>query len=180
MREIKQRSFNEWLVIRSQQGERQAFEQLLERWQRRYLLYANNRLKDAEAAKDVTQESLISIGKGIGKLSDPAAYPKWSFTIVERRCVDWQRKVIRHREIFEPKEVLPEIGVKDRVYEKLTVEQLLGRLDSRVSIILRLHYLEGLSVNEIAHVSNLAAGTVKSRLFYGRKLIAKSLENTDE
>ena len=87
MRDLKERSFNEWLVIESQRGEVDAFNKLIESWEQRYFLYAMNRLKSREAASDVTQDSLISISKGLSKLSDPASYPKWSFRIVERRCV---------------------------------------------------------------------------------------------
>jgi RNA polymerase sigma-70 factor (ECF subfamily) len=95
MHDLKERSFNEWLVNESQRGEKDAFNTLIKNWEQRYFLYALNRLKSPEAAKDVTQESLISISKNLRKLSDPASYPKWSFCIVERRCVDWLRKTVR-------------------------------------------------------------------------------------
>ena len=100
MHDLKERSFNEWLVIESQRGEKNAFNTLIKNWEQRYFLYALNRLKSPEAAKDVTQESLISISKSLRKLSDPASYPKWSFRIVERRCVDWLRKTVRAREFI--------------------------------------------------------------------------------
>jgi len=57
------------------------------------------------------------------------------------------------------------------------VEQLLARLDSRLAAILRLYYLEAFTVNEIAEISGVPAGTVKSRLFYARKLMMKSLQD---
>ncbi len=176
MRDLKQRSFNEWLVIESQRGEVDAFNKLIENWEQRYFLYAMNRLKSREAASDVTQDSLISISKGLSKLSDPASYPKWSFRIVERRCVDWLRKTIREREFIQVQEELPEIPVSDKIEEKLTVEQMLAKLDSRLASILRLYYLEALTIQEIAEISDVPAGTVKSRLFYARKMMAKLLE----
>jgi DNA-directed RNA polymerase specialized sigma24 family protein len=63
------------------------------------------------------------------------------------------------------------------VDRKLTVEQAPTQLDSRILAILRLYYLEELSVSEIAE---LPIGTVKSRLFYGPKLLANSLRESDE
>ena len=176
MRDLKERSFNEWLIIESQRGEVEAFNKLIENWEQRYFLYALNRLKSREAARDVTQESLISISKGLSRLSDPASYPKWSFQIVERRCVDWLRKTIREREFIQTQEELPEIPVNDNIEEKLTVEQLLSKLDSTLASILRLYYLEALTIQEIAEISDVPAGTVKSRLFYARKVMAKLLE----
>ena len=180
MRDLKERSFNEWLVLESQRGEKTAFNTLIQNWERRYYLYALNRLKSTEGAKDVTQESLISISRGLRKLADPAAYPRWSFRIVERRCVDWLRKTIRDREFIQAQEELPEIPVSDGVEAKISVEQLLAQIDSRLATILRLYYLESLTIQEIAEVSDVPSGTVKSRLFYARKMMARLLEKDHE
>ena len=176
MRDLKQRSYNEWLIIRCQQGEEEAFTALVKSWEQRYYLYALNRLKDKEAARDVTQNCLLSISRSLNKLADPAAYPKWSFRILERRCIDWLRKTIRERELFQQQETVPEIAVSDGIEAKLSVEQLLAQLDPRLATILRLYYLEALTIDEIAEISDVPAGTVKSRLFYARKLMLKALE----
>ena len=176
MSDLKEKSFNEWLVIRSQQGDDGAFGDLIELWQKRFYLYAFNRLKDREVARDVTQECLVSISRNITKLTDPAAFPKWGFRILERRCIDWQRKIVREREVFQQQEELPEIAIKDNTEAKLSVEALLNQLDSRLSIVLRLYYLEEFSVHEIAEIVKVPVGTVKSRLFYARKLMTEILE----
>jgi RNA polymerase sigma factor (sigma-70 family) len=176
MQQLKQQSYNEWLVVRSQSGEREAFDNLVRAWQQKYFLYALNRLGDREAAKDVTQECLLSISRSIGKLTDAAAFPKWSFRILERRCADWLRKTIREREHIQQQE-LPEIGIEDDSETRLSVEQLLAKLDSRLAALLRLYYLEGLTVQEIAEVSDVPVGTVKSRLFYARKLMTRALQS---
>ena len=68
----------------------------------------------------------------------------------------------------------------DAVDRKLTVEQALAPLNSRISVILRLYYLEELSVGEIAELDEFPIGTIKSRLSYGRKLLTNSLGETDE
>jgi RNA polymerase sigma-70 factor (ECF subfamily) len=99
---------------------------------------------------------------------------------VERRCVDWLRKTIREREFIQAQEELPEIPVRDGIEDKVSVEQLLSKMDSRLATILRLYYLEALTIQEIAEVSNVPNGTVKSRLFYARKMMKKLLENDHE
>jgi DNA-directed RNA polymerase specialized sigma24 family protein len=58
MHDLKERSFNEWLGIESQRGEKDAFNRLIKKREQRYFLYALNRLTSPEAAKDVTQEAL--------------------------------------------------------------------------------------------------------------------------
>ena len=180
MRDLKERSLTEWLVIESQRGENDALNTLIKNWDQRYFLYALDRLQSPEAAKDVTQENLLSISRSIRKLSDPASYPKWSFRIVERRCVDWLRTTVREREFIQVQEELPDIPVRDGIGNTLSVQQLLSKMDSRLATILRLYYLEALIIQEIAEVTNVHSGTVKSRLFYARKMITNLLENDHE
>lgn len=183
MEPLQQQSYNEWLVIRCQQGEKEAFERLLENWRHRYFLYALNRLREREAAQDVTQDCLLSISRGIYKLSDPAAYPKWSFQILERRCVDWLRKRIRERKAMES-EIADMQALQDEhtflsvdtLDSNLTVGQLLKNLDPRLATLVRLYYLEVLSVDEIAEITGVPTGTVKSRLFYTRKLLSQIVD----
>lgn len=179
MKPLPHQSYNEWLVLRCQQGETVAFEQLLENWRHRYFLYALNRLRDRGAAQDVTQDCLLSISRGIYTLADPAAYPKWSFQILERRCVDWLRKRIRERKVMEADKVDIQVLQDEHktlsaetVDANLTVGQLLKNLDPRLATLVRLYYLEALSVEEIAEITGVPTGTVKSRLFYTRKLLS--------
>lgn len=182
MKQLQQQGYNEWLVVRCQMGEAEAFERLVELWHRRYFLYAMNRLGQREAAQDVTQECLLSISRGIRKLADPAAYPKWSFQILERRRIDWLRKTIRERTVIEKElheaqslkaDLEPETN--ELLDSRLTVGQLLKMLDPRLATLLRLYYLESLSIEEIAEISAVPAGTIKSRLFYARKLLNEIL-----
>ncbi len=179
MLDPKRQAYNEWLVIRSQQGERDAFEELLGYWRQRYLLYAIRRLDDRDAARDVTQDCLVSISRSLNKLADPAAYPKWSFRILERRCIDWQRRRIKDREVIQHQEELPEVGVTDRTEDRLSVEEILAQLDPRLSALLRLYYLESMRVSEIAQIYNVPSGTIKSRLFYARKMLASALDKAE-
>lgn len=179
MTKLPHQSYSEWLVLRCQLGEPEAFEQLVELWRQSYFLYALNRLNDREAAQDATQDCLLAISRSIGKLSDPAAFPKWSFRILERRCFDWLRKTIREREKLKQNavEADSEIDFSNAMETKLTVGQLLEMLDPKLATLLRLYYLESFSLHEIAEIANVPVGTVKSRLFYARKLLGNILNN---
>ena len=92
MSTVKERSYHEWLVVNSQLGDRAAFDELLTAWQPRLIAYAVRRLRDREAARDVVQECLLSMTRGIGSLRDPAAFPAWCYQLLERRCVDHLRQ----------------------------------------------------------------------------------------
>lgn len=179
MTDQKQRAYSEWLVIRYQQGDRLAFDPLCKLWQRRFLLYAIRRLDNQENARDVTQEALLSMSKGLHRLGDPGAFPGWAFRILERRCADFLRSRVRERQLISESSALaedaPELAKGDNTENELSVDKLMSVLDSRVRVVLQLHYLEGFTITEVAEILAVPAGTVKSRLFYARKLLANSL-----
>lgn len=93
----KQAVLDEYLVLRCQEGDADALQELMRHWHRRLYGYALGQLHDPDAAKDATQDSLLSISRGIRRLKDPATFPKWAYQIVIRRCADWQRKELRWR-----------------------------------------------------------------------------------
>ncbi len=172
------RAYSEWLVIRYQQGEKAAFDSLCSLWQQRFLLYAMRRLENRESAMDTTQEALLSMSRGLHRLSDPGAFPGWAFRILERRCADQLRKQMRDRQVFpdnaDAAEDTAELAKKDNVENEISVNELMRVLDSRVRVVLQLHYLDGFTVNEVSEILGLPVGTIKSRLFYARKLLANS------
>ena len=145
-------------------------DQLLKIWYPKYLRYSTHQLQSREAAKDVVQETLLTIARKIGRLRDPVTFPKWSYRILHRRGVDYQRKEIKRRE-KESSGVLtvevdvsqPGSGFSSAVSDAL---QELGELSYNV---IHLHYLHGLSIKEISTVCGIPAGTVKSRLHSARR-----------
>lgn len=174
----KERAFSEWLVMRSQQGNRESLNSLLALWQERYYLYALRRLNSTEAARDVTQDALLSVCRNLGKLKDPVTFPSWSYRIVERRCVDWLRKTIREREVIDADREMPDIPVSDSHDLENGVAKILGSLEPEIRSLLQLYYMDELSVAEIAMILDIPTGTVKSRLFYARKVLADVIDTT--
>lgn len=181
MERSSEQILTEWLVLNAQSGKAAAIEQLLKIWYPKLLRYATHQLQSPEAAKDVVQEVLLAVARKIGKLKDPVAFPKWVYQILHRRGVDYQRREIRRRKRevteSEPETVagvaaLPSFEDDNsyRVHEAL---KGLGELSYNV---IHLHYLDGLSVNEIAAICRVPAGTVKSRLHTARGKLRELLE----
>ena len=186
MDDAKEKSFNEWLVINSQLGDELAFNQLLEAWQPRLMAYALRRLGDRELAREAVQECLLGVTKGLSRLRDPAAFPGWCYRLLERRCIDAIKSRIREgQKLAELARQTPEIQAEpdeigDPLVQRVSLQQALAQLDSNMSAVLKLYYQESFTIEEIADVLDIPAGTVKSRLFYARKTLAAILEDGDE
>lgn len=180
----KQKAYSEWLVVRCQQGDESALGALLELWCSKFLSYASYRLSEREAAQDAVQEALVAICRNLYKLSDPASFPRWSYTIVERRCVDWQRKRVRERQILAEDDTETAgqavTDASEATDADLDSHRLLEILEPELRALVRLYYLEELSVSDIVKIYKLPSGTVKSRLFYARKKMQEFLEKSHE
>jgi RNA polymerase sigma-70 factor (ECF subfamily) len=180
----KQAVLNEYLVIRCQEGDAEALQQLLLYWNPRLYGYAMGRLRQADAADDVTQECLLSISKGIGGLADPAGFPKWAYQILIRRCADWQRKEMRWRDRHATDLAAANEQAVARTsevnHDSEQLQNAVAQLQPELSDVVRLYYFESFSVEDIGSLLQLPKGTIKSRLYYARKKLKQALEKNHE
>src|SRR5688572_19363110 len=89
---LADQALDELLVLRCQDGDASALDELVCRWQPRLLRHAWHLTRRADAASDVTQESWLGIVRGIGRLADPAMFRAWAYRIVTHKCADWTKR----------------------------------------------------------------------------------------
>ena len=172
------RVLDELLVLRCQDGETDAFEELFDHWQRKLLRHAVHLTGDADGASDVVQEAWFAIVRGIGRIDDPARFPSWAHRIVTHKAADWIRKRQRRRAAEEVLE--PPTAAADRANDDVgALRVALRNLPRDSRVVLSLHYLDGLGVREIAQALGIPAGTVKSRLFKARNKLKQVLERKE-
>lgn len=83
---------DEYLVIQCQLGDSAAFRCLVERWHPRILRHAYRFTQDEEAARDVAQETWLSVVRGLKGLRDPARFPGWVLKIAANKARDCVRR----------------------------------------------------------------------------------------
>lgn len=84
---------DEWLVVRCQIGERQAFDELIQRWHDPIWKHVRRQVGEEDAAREITQEVWIRVLRGIGRLHDGSKLRAWLFGIARRTLMDSLRKV---------------------------------------------------------------------------------------
>lgn len=186
------------LLRRIQEGDEQAFEQLIERYSGKALRTAYLMTGQKETAEDAVQEAFIQCYLKIHSLRDPADFEAWFYRILARTC--WRLSAKEKKTVSL--DFLSENGQEHRVWDSRTEDalktwetrQLLKRALSKLSIPLRttvvLHYYNDLPIREIARVLGEREGTIKSRLHAARKQLFDELKriapdffevsNTDE
>jgi RNA polymerase sigma factor (sigma-70 family) len=136
-------------------------------------------------ANDMVQEAWVDILRGLSRLNDVVAFPAWAYRIVTRRCQrEFQRK---GREPFESADddemegyaQESEVAAGEIAAELSTVMEAIGTLPGPQRAALALFYIDELSVAEIAIATDVAPGTVKTRLMHARRKVRAILEGKE-
>lgn len=165
----------ELLVIRCVEGDREAFEGLVELWQERLYRHAYQLTGEEDAAWDAVQETWTAIVNGIRKLREPAAFAGWAYRILGAKCAD----VIRSRQ--RQRKLAGKLALEDEASEApsadhIAVRQAMAKLPSAGREILSLRYAVGCDTAEIAGILRIPEGTVKSRLHTAREELRRLME----
>ena len=167
------------LILRSQQGDPIAFRQLIERVDRRLLYFITTLINDSEQALDVSQETWLSVFRQLPKLSAPEAFRTWVYKIAHGKSIELLRK---RRQLSSTSELLKTPDTADSESGTLRLENIefvhtaLSRLALSHREVLSLHFMENMSIENMAEVLNCPPGKVKSRLYYARAAMRRVIE----
>jgi len=175
------------LVEAAQEGDREAFRELVEKYQRKVYSICYGMLKNADDSLDVSQEVFVKVYRYLEKFNKKSSFYTWLYRITVNMCIDHIRKnkrvteveyddrISRDGDTVAEDHILPsKLGLNpDKVYARQELrEKMLEALDTlseKHRTILILREVDGLSYEEIADVLNVSKGTVMSRLYHARR-----------
>ncbi|MEX2431045.1 MAG: sigma-70 family RNA polymerase sigma factor [Dehalococcoidia bacterium] len=176
----------EW-VAQAQRGDVLAFNAIVERYQQAAYNLALRMLRDPSAAEDATQDAFFSAYRNIGKFRG-GSLRSWILTILANGVRDTLRSPSRRRQTSLDEYIEdgdpggpwehPGASPEDEALRSETsrqVREALAQLPEEQRLIITLVDLQQLDYEEAAQVTGLNLGTVKSRLFRGRKRLAELL-----
>ena len=181
------------LVRACQRGDKEAFRELVERYQRKIVSVAMGMVHNQEDALEIAQETFIKAYENLGRFKGESSFYTWLYRIVVNLSIDFQRRERRH----------PTVALEDRAgpsgenyedhlkEERLTepfqetqarevgarVTEAINELTPDHKAVILLREVEGLSYDEISRVMQCSKGTVMSRLHYARKKLQKRLKD---
>ncbi len=186
-----ERECDQLLVERVQAGEKQAFDLLVSKYQRRLMRLLSRIVHDPAEAEDVVQETFIKAYRALRHFRGDSAFYTWlyrigintakNFLVMQgRRTPTSTDTDAEQAEVFDDGEHLRDINTPESVLASKQIAQTVNAamdalpVDLRTAIALR--EIEGLSYEEISAIMACPIGTVRSRIFRAREVIAEKLK----
>ena len=169
------------LVKKAANGDSDAFNILVGRWEQRLFNYTFRLTGDREDALDVCQDTFLKAYQQMARLQDFSKFNGWLFKIARNFCISHYRSKTRSgsrttRQSDQELETFPSGERRARLGDakelepaelRLLVEGALDQIsfEQRETVVLKIY--EGLRFDEIAEVSGCPLSTVKSRMYLG-------------
>lgn len=169
------------LLARYLAGDLESFDRLMTAHEGKVFAVCLRILGDRDKALDAVQETFITVLRKAGSFQGRSAFTTWLYRIAVNACYDLLRKEGRRPvaplpETFQPAD--PSALWKLEAAEaRPAIERALAELPAEYAAVVTLSDLQDLPLQTVAEVLELPLGTVKSRLFRGRKQLAHALQN---
>ncbi|NLT74818.1 MAG: sigma-70 family RNA polymerase sigma factor [Chloroflexi bacterium] len=170
-------------VLRAQQGDQEAFANLVEAYQRPVYSLAYRMLGNPSDAEDAAQEVFVRAFTHMESYDATRKFSSWILSIASHYCIDRLRRG-HGRQVslddMEPDRWLPDTApapeseAMDRDREE-QIRRLLALLPEQHRLVIILRYWHDLSYEEIAQVTSTTESAVKSRLHRAREAMAEAL-----
>lgn len=166
-----------------------AWDTLLQRHQLPLYTYAAELLRDPTTALDIVQETFAAAVRHIGTLRNDARFASWLFGIAHQKCIQHWRRTRKTESLIEPADrtsgpdeaAWPDETALDPRDQLMRGEDaaaffvLLEQLPPAHRSALLLHVVEDFSLEEIAAISRVPVGTIKSRLHHAKRAMREKI-----
>ncbi len=179
------------LVGRAQQGDQEAYSELVRRHQRKIYALVYHMTSSKEDAEDLTQDVFVKAYGSLGGFKRDAGFYTWVYRIAVNRTINFLKQ--RKRRTAVSLDDVDEAVERDPDYVELVArespvrEASLGELQKKLNdalltlsekhrSVVVLHDIQGVPHEEIARMLRVSTGTVRSRLFYARQMLQNELK----
>ncbi len=154
---------------RARAGDARAVEALIATFGERIFHLALQILRDREAAEDAAQEIWVRALEKLPRFRGESAFGTWLYRLAINFCLGRKRTQTRRSALAPcPDEAEPQTEFTRQLETRLALETVLDQLPENLALTLMLREWHGCSYDEIAAITRVPAGTVRSRLHKAR------------
>ena len=181
------------LMRRAQEGDLQAFETLVSRYESKIYHMALRYTGDPQEALDITQETFLRMFRSLSTYQEDYSVGAWLYRLTDQVCKDAIRQISSRAVLSEPDldaeepyEIeIPDLrynpeSVYDRAALRDTIVDAVSSLPEHLRKVIILREIAGMTYEEISTCLDLELGTVKSRIARGRDKLRSFLSRPVE
>ncbi|MBI5937075.1 MAG: RNA polymerase sigma factor RpoE [Betaproteobacteria bacterium] len=187
---MSDREIDRQLVERVQQGDKRAFDLLVEKYWRKLTRLLSRMVRDSGEVEDIAQETFIKAYRALPQFRGDAAFYTWLYRIGVNTAKNYLAAKGKAMPTVSEQAGPDDDGGEDRwavediatpeseLLSKqvaIAVNEAVDALPEELRTAITLREMEGLSYEEIAQMMNCPIGTVRSRIFRAREAIAAKL-----
>ena len=181
------------LVERATSGDRDAFRQLVERYQKKVFSICYGMVRHEDDAMDLVQETFVKVYRNLDRFEGSSSFYTWLYRIAKNvtidhirrakrsKTVDYDDAIARDEDVEGDDMLLPSrLGINPA--RALGRRELLEKMNDAMKTLSDAHHeilvlreIQGLAYQEIADQLDISIGTVMSRLHHARKNMQKAL-----
>jgi len=168
------------VIARVQDGDAEAYDVLVSKYLPRVVAIAWGVVRNAHDAEDLAQEAFVKAYESIGRFRGGEPFGPWIYRIVTNKALDVtkHRNRFRHEEIVEDEPAARRDGAELPALSNEISNRIAAALDELPDmqrLIARLHLVEQFDHAEIAALTGVSDGTVRSHLSLARKKLKERL-----
>lgn len=178
---------DEDLARLAQQGNQDAFAELVRRYEKQIFSMAYRLIGDYDEAADLAQEAFLRIYSQLGRYDPDKKFFSWMYRVAQNTCLNTLAKkpanvipVERAEEYFDDDGQAgagePEQDYLNRELRH-NIDRAIADLPDNYRDVIYLRYIEDMSYQQIADALDLPLSTVETRLFRGKKQLQQRLKD---
>ncbi|WP_207510538.1 RNA polymerase sigma factor [Longitalea luteola] len=164
------------------EGNHNAFTDVFDIWKHKVYSYFLKKTKQAEIAKELTQDTFIKLWKYRAQMDEAMGLDQQIFQKARQVYIDWLRKEASYRQHFyTPENILTQsssTGHNNSHEIRDAIHSALNRLPEKRKQIFELKHVHGYSYKEIAQLLGISTKTVDSQLLKALSQLRKTLSNS--
>ena len=174
------------LVEKILEGDTEAFRAIVDRHKAKVYYLGLKFFHNAQDAEDFAQDVFLKVFKKLGSFLGDVPFGAWLYRIAFNCAVN--KYHYDHRRLTDPEEPTE---ADEYLYEKYSgpekslaneeirkkVNEALEKLPEAYSIVIRMHYFDGLTYTDISEITDIPVNTIKSHILRAKKLIKQLIEH---
>ncbi len=172
------------LIERVRANDLEALGSLFDRYYTQVFRSAVAITQDSAVAEDIAQECFLKIHRYANRIDTSLPLIPWLYRVTVNLSYTWVARQKKRRVSLEAvvdRLISPAWLSPDHIAENSEIQQqvreAIHELNFNQRVVVVLHYLSGLSLEEIAEILDCPVGTVKSRLYYARENLRRRLDS---